>query len=143
MKGSEIPARESIEAIYPRDIFRAEAPSNSGGRAKVLRGIRVERTPGAKGPIRIVRATRYVGDVTETRGVVFVCPYMGYSYGLFSLDRGVHGPVVENADPFEQHPEEYDAFIGRVIAAAQELARDDAYDHGPSVAPGSPQPLRR
>jgi hypothetical protein len=109
----------------------------------VLRGLRVERVDGAEGPVRLVRASSQVGDVTKARGTLFLCPYMGRRYALFSLARGAHGPVVENADPFEPHLEEYDAFVARVIAAAQKLVRSRSGARRPSAAPGAPQPLRR
>jgi hypothetical protein len=115
--------REHIEALYPRETYESEARENSHARAKVLRGLRIERASGAEGEVRIVRAARHASQTAGARNTIFLCPYMGHSYALFSLARGVHGPVVENADPFERHPEEYDAFIGRVVAAAHELAQ--------------------
>ena len=116
-------SRQSVEAIYPRNTFEADAAANSVARATVFRGLRLEKTTRADEPVRIVPATRHVGGKEATPGTLFMCPYMGHAYGVFSLARGVHGPIVEKADPFARHPEEYDEFIGRVISAADKLLR--------------------
>ena len=42
------------------------------------------------------------------------------------LDSSQILPVVEKLDPFEKHPEEYDAFIAAVIEAAIKLANGTA-----------------
>ena len=133
--------REQIEAIYPRETYESEARENSHARAKVLRGLRIERASGAEGEVRIVRAARQASHVGGARGTIFLCPYMGHGYGVFSLGRGVHGPIVENTDPFERHPEEYDAFVGRVIAAVHELARRQAASRRSHHRSAKVQPL--
>jgi hypothetical protein len=53
--------RETIEAIYPRDVFENDAGLNSTADAVVLHGVFIGSAPDEQGQFRITRATRQVG----------------------------------------------------------------------------------
>jgi hypothetical protein len=90
--------RETIEAIYPCDVFENDAGLNSTADAATLHGVFIGSAPDNQGEFRIARATRQVGEAPHESGSLFLCPYMGQAYGAFSLQGGSKGAVVENRD---------------------------------------------
>jgi hypothetical protein len=124
--------RETIEAIYPCDVFENDAGLNSTADAAILHGVFIGSAPDEQGEFRIARATRQVGEAPHESGSLFLCPYMGQAYGAFSLQGGSKGAVVENLDIMVPHPEEYTAFIDELIRAVRSLAAPTAQsDVGP------------
>jgi hypothetical protein len=113
--------RETVEAIYPRDVFENDAGLNSTADAVILHGVFIGSAPDEQGQFRIARATRQVGEAQDQSGLLFLPPYMGKAYGAFSLQGGSKGAVIENRDIMEPHPEEYIAFIDELIRAARNL----------------------
>lgn len=118
--------RETIEAIYPRDVFESDAGLNSTADAVILHGVFIGSAPDEQGQFRIARATRRVGEALHEPGSLFLPPYMGKAYGAFSLQGGSKGAVIENRDIMEPHPEEYAAFIDELIRAARTLCAPTA-----------------
>ena len=111
--------RETVEAIYPRDVFENDAGLNSTADAVILHGVFIGSAPDEQGQFRMARATRQVGEAPHEPGSLFLSPYMGKAYGAFSLQGGSKGAVIENRDIMEPHPEEYIAFIDELIRAAR------------------------
>lgn len=109
----------SLGALYSREAFAFDAGMNSTGKAPALRGLRIFSAPDPYGTFHVARATPSLGE-RPAPGAVFICPYMGRAYGIFAAAVGVHGPVVERLDPFEQHPEEYDAFLAHFLRTVRE-----------------------
>ena len=118
---AELKDRHSIMAIYPFELFEAEAAQNSTAAATTRHGLLVEGAPEGVGPLRVRRATKWVGDPAEEQEAFFICPYMGRAYGFFAMRGGEMGAVEEKQDIFDLHPEEYDAFINTVMAAARDF----------------------
>ena len=111
--------RETVEAIYPCDVFENDAGLNSTTDAVILHGVFIGSAPDEQGQFRMARATRQVGEAPHEPGSLFLSPYMGKAYGAFSLQGGSKGAVIENRDIMEPHPEEYIAFIDELIRAAR------------------------
>jgi hypothetical protein len=114
--------RPSIEALYPAEVFEADAGANSMGHAHFLRGIRVEAGSDESGAVRIARATQSLSDADHPACSAFLCPYMGRAYGLFMLQGGGRGAVDERRDIFEPHLDEYSAFIDKIIETGRHSA---------------------
>jgi hypothetical protein len=113
--------RETVEAIYPRDVFENDAGLNSTADAVILHGVFIGSAPDEQGQFRMARATRQVGEAQDQAGSLFLPPYLGKAYGAFSLQGGSKGAVIENRDIMEPHLEEYIAFIDELIRAARNL----------------------
>src|SRR5689334_10562406 len=68
--------RASVEAIYPRDAYEAEAAQNSVGNAGKQRGLRIDSAPDGEGNFTLVRAVRDVGEAAGTPDSLFLSPTM-------------------------------------------------------------------
>jgi hypothetical protein len=113
--------RASVEAIYPRDVYEAEAAQNAVGNAQMLRGLRIDSAPDDKGDFTLVRAARDVGEAAGTREALFLSPTMeSRDYGRFTEMPGREGGVEERRDPPGSAGDAYAAFIDRVIEAARD-----------------------
>ncbi len=122
--------RQAIMAIYPFEIFEADAAENSEADATIRHGLLIEGAPEGDGPLRVTRATKSIGEPPEGPDALFLCPYMGRSYGFFALRGGEMGAVEEKQNIFDPHPEEYDAFINTVMAVARDFEPMPPPDHG-------------
>ncbi len=122
--------RRSITAIYPFEVFKTDAAQNSTAEATTRHGLLIERAPDGNGSLQVIRATRSIGELPEGPEALFICPYMGRAYGFFALRGGEMGAVEEKLDIFDPHPEEYDAFINTVMAAAKDFRPMGPPDHG-------------
>jgi hypothetical protein len=111
--------RHSIIGIYPFELFESDAAQNSTAAATTRNGLLIEAEPCSAGSIRVIRATKSIGDPSEGPNALFTCPYMGRAYGCFAMIGGDKGAVEEKLDIFDPHLEEYDAFIDAVMAAAK------------------------
>jgi hypothetical protein len=119
--------RQSLTTIYPFAIFRSEAAQNSTAEARTRHGLLLVEAPEGDGSLEVTRAIKWIGELTEKRDALFICPYMGRAYGILALRGGEMGAVEEKGDVFDLHPEEYDAFINTVMTVAQNF-------RGPSPA---------
>jgi hypothetical protein len=122
--------RHSIMAIYPFEVFEADAAQNSAAASTTRHGLLIEGPPEGVGSLRVMRWTKSIGDPTKEQETVFICPYMGRAYGCFAMRSGEMGAVEEKQDIFDPHPEEYDAFINTVMAAAKDFRPMLPPDHG-------------
>jgi hypothetical protein len=117
----ELTDRQSIEQIYPREVWEVVAGLNSQGRDANQRGVLIALSSGKDRPVHIRRAVRYVGEgIMESNGV-FLCPYLGRAYDIFAAAVGVHCAVVETHDALEDVSSEYIGFVDGVLATARRL----------------------
>jgi hypothetical protein len=93
--------RDSIARIYPREAYAQDRGANSDPKTEVLRGVRILSGADGAGNFTLQRAARHVGEVEDAGETVFLSPFM------VTLAVGA-----DTAD-------EYEAFLDRVIAAAQ------------------------
>jgi len=110
--------RQSIERIYPREVWETEAGMNSEGGEQKLCGLLIESNPDGDGSFQIRRAARDKAENEADSYVIFLCPYMGRAFDIFT-STGVYGAVVEKHDALEDDSYEYADFIDGVIAAAR------------------------
>ena len=119
MTSANISDRRSVEKIYPRDVWEAEAANNSQGGQKILGGLLIESQPDDAGNFHLRRTTRGSAEIEGSQHyVIFICPYMGRAYDVFTPIFGVHGAIKEKHDALESVDDEYDDFIARVLDAA-------------------------
>jgi hypothetical protein len=126
MTSARINDRASVERLYPRDAFEADAGSNAQGKATVLKGLRILSGPDASGAFRVARASQHVGEVhageAQGRGNgLFLAPDLGANFAALAQKDTDYGGAEEKADAMrsvDARAAEYDAFIDRVIAAA-------------------------
>jgi hypothetical protein len=112
--------RASVEAIYPRDVYQAEAAQNSVGNAQEQRGLRIDSAPDSEGNFRLARAVRDVGEAAGTRDSLFLSPTMeSREYGRFAEMPGREGGMEERRNPPAPDGNDYAAFIDRIIEAAR------------------------
>ena len=135
---ADLKDRHSIMAIYPFELFEADAAQNSTAAATTRHGLLIEAAPEGVGSLRVMRWTKSIGEVPEGPEALFICPYMGRAYGFFAMRGGEMGAVEEKEDIFDLHPEEYDAFINTVMAAARDFRPMAPPDHGRLSAHSQP-----
>jgi hypothetical protein len=109
----------SIEQLYPRNVWQAEAADNSRGSQSLHRGLVIESEPDADGNFRLRRATRQAADESPARHVIFICPFMGKAYDIYTPTLGVHGAIREKHDALTPLDDEYEDFIARVLETAK------------------------
>jgi hypothetical protein len=137
MTAANILDRHSIESVYPRDVWELEAANNSRGGQKILSGLLIESSPDDAGYFRIRRATRQSAEQEGTqRYVIFICPYMGKAYDVFTPIFGVHGAIKEKHDGMEPIDDEYADFIARVLIAASHAQLSHIPGHGEPLPKG-------
>jgi hypothetical protein len=126
---TELKDRASVTAVYPFEVFEAEAAQNSRVDEITRHGLLIEDAPEADGSLRVRRAAKSIGDPPEGPEALFVCPYMGRTCGYFALRGGSEGAVKEKLDIFDPHPEEDKAFINTVIALGKDFRPLPPLDH--------------
>ena len=127
MTTASIHDRASVERLYPRDAFEADAGMNARGKASVLHGLRILSGPDADGAFRLARGSQHVGEVhvAEAQGRgngLFLAPTLGANFAALMQRDTDYGGEEEKADAMrsvDARAAEYEAFIDRVIAAAQ------------------------
>lgn len=122
--------RRSIEGIYPRHVWEVEAGNNSRGNQQILHGLMIESPPDDTGNFRIRRATRQAAEKEPQSYVIFICPYMGKAYDVFTPIQGLHGAIKEKHDALEPLDDEYADFIARVREAATHARLSHIPGHG-------------
>lgn len=108
MASANVNDRASIEAIYPRAAFEADAAQNARDKAAVLHGVAIASEVAESGAFALQRARRHVGENDPLGDTLFLAPFLP--------DEGPRAPR-----PYRSAGEEPDA--------ASEAARGDAYAH--------------
>lgn len=111
--------RQSVEQIYPHDVWEADAGMNSQGRDGLLRGLLIESSPANDGSFNIRRAVRHIGDVTLDPYTLFMRPNLGKACDIFAPGLGVHGAVIEKHDALEDDLRDYVDFVDGLFATAR------------------------
>jgi hypothetical protein len=127
MTSASIHDRASIERLYPRDAFEADAGSNARGKTTVLHGVRILSAPDASGEFRIARGSQHVAEVhvgeAQGRGNgLFLAPDLAANFATLAQNNTDYGGAQEKGDAMrsvDARAAEYEAFIDSVIAAAQ------------------------
>lgn len=138
MTTASINDRASLERLYPREAFEADAGSNARGKAAVLKGVRILSGPDAGGTFRIARASQHVGEVhageAPGRGNgLFLAPDLAANFAALAQKDNDYGAAEEKADAMrsvEARAAEYDAFIDRVMATARQADFEEPIGRG-------------
>jgi hypothetical protein len=127
MTSASIHDRASLERLYPRDAFDADAGSNALGKTTVLHGLRILSAPDGSGEFRIARGSQHAGEVhvgeAQGRGNgLFLAPDLAAHVATLAQDNADYGGAQEKGDAIpsvDARAAAYEAFIDRVIATAQ------------------------
>ena len=127
MTSASIHDRASVERLYPRDAFEADAGSNAHGKTAVLHGLRILSAPDADGAFRLARGSQHAGEVhageSQGRGNgLFLAPDLAANFASLAQNNTDYGGAEEKGDAMravDARAAAYEAFIDRVIATAQ------------------------
>jgi hypothetical protein len=127
MTSASIHDRASVERLYPRDAFEADAGSNALGKTTVLHGVRILSAPDASGEFRLTRGSQHAGEVhvggAQGRGNgLFLAPDLAANVATLAQDNADYAGAQEKGDAIrsvDARAAAYEAFIDRVIATAQ------------------------
>jgi hypothetical protein len=120
MGAANVNDRSTIEAIYSREAFEADAARNSLANATVLHGLLIVSEVSASGAFDLQRAKRQVGEGDPLGDTLFLAPFrrdadatmqQNPAYGALEEKPGHVGQAT-------RRNEDYDAFLERVLAAA-------------------------
>jgi hypothetical protein len=127
MTSASIHDRASVERLYPRDAFEADAGSNAQAKTSVLKGLRILSAPDEAGSFQLARASQHTGEVhvadAQGRGNgLFLAPNLGANFAALMRKDTDYGGAEEKQDALASvaaRQDDYAAFIDRVIATAQ------------------------
>lgn len=114
----------SLEALYSKADFEADARLNAQDKTTVLHGLMILSMPDGDGRFSIMRANRQVGEDEDSSHSLFVSPRLSGSTSdaFVQNDTGYGGPV-EPRTPAQERPQErtdpYGAFLRDVLDAAR------------------------
>jgi hypothetical protein len=127
MTSASIHDRASIERLYPRDAFEADAGSNAQAKTSVLKGLRILSAPDDAGAFQVTRASQHTGEAhagdAQGRGNgLFLAPNLGANFAALMRNDTDYGGAQEKHDALDSvaaRQDDYGAFIDRVIASAR------------------------
>lgn len=117
MGAANVNDRSTIEAIYPRQAFEADAARNSLANATVLHGLLIVSEVSASGAFDLQRAKRQVGEGDPLGDTLFLAPFPRNAYAQQNPGYGAPGE-----QPDRPGQEDYGAFLERVLAAVAQAA---------------------
>jgi hypothetical protein len=120
MGSANVNDRASVEAIYPREAFEADAARNSRSKAAVLHGLLIASEVSESGAFELQPAKRHVGEQDPLGDTLFLAPFPRDA-GATMQQTPAYGAAEEKPgglDQAEQHGHGYDDFIDGVLAAA-------------------------
>jgi hypothetical protein len=121
MAKANIHRRNTLEEVYPPDIFASDAAKNGRVPNTVLSGIRILSAPDAAGDFDFERATQQVGEAASAS---FLVPH-----------RREQGTLTEAA--VSKPRAGYEAFLNDIVAVAQHFGFE------PEASPGRDEPRLR
>jgi hypothetical protein len=121
MDRANVNDRASIARLYPFAAFLGEGNANVRARTSIWRGVEIIAGPDAEGWFPMTRASRHVGERELAGGAVFLCPF-AQATG-HAPDYPVPAAGGGGAD---SRATDYDAFIGKIIAAARTMPPEPA-----------------
>jgi hypothetical protein len=119
MTAANVNDRASIERLYPRDAFAADAAHNADGKAAVLHGVLIASEVSESGAFTLQRIRRQAGENDPLGDTLFLAPFAPpalrqmTSYG---------GPAEDHGDPAARLAPNYEGFIDRIIETARRAA---------------------
>ncbi|MGY0712557.1 hypothetical protein [Azospirillum argentinense] len=110
----------SIESVYPRSAFDADARQNARDKETVEHGVMILSMPDADGNFSLKPSHRHVGESEVTTHSIFLSPRLESSeYGaLTPSDTGYDAPI-EPAEAPETSGDPYRSFVESLIQAAR------------------------
>jgi hypothetical protein len=112
--------RDSVEAVYPEEVFAYEAGLNSRAKATVHKGVRILSAVDERGGFEIERGARHVGEDETQEHAIFLSPDLIASAQAL-VDGGGYGTTVQRKSGQQaDKAADYVAFVDRIIAAARQ-----------------------
>ncbi|QCN96899.1 hypothetical protein D3093_16445 (plasmid) [Azospirillum argentinense] len=110
----------SIESVYPRSAFDADARQNARDKETVEHGVMILSMPDADGNFSLKPSQRHVGEPEATTHSIFLSPRLESSeYGaLTPSDTGYDAPI-EPAETPKTSGDPYRSFVESLIEAAR------------------------
>lgn len=114
--------RASIEAVYPREAFEADAAQNARDKAAVLHGVAIASEVSESGAFALQRTRRHVGENDPLGDTLFLAPFLaeGGAAEPGPYSGGAPGEP-STAEP-TRRVEAYARFIDSVVEAARRAA---------------------
>jgi hypothetical protein len=113
--------RSSVERLYPREAFEADAARNSRGKALVLEGVLIASQPSPSGEFELQRKRHHIGENDPEGDTLFLAPYLGEEYAALQ-ETPDYGGAEEKAGGLGavERGSDYAAFIGRIVETAKQ-----------------------
>ena len=127
MSSANVNDRASIERLYPRDTFEADAARNALPKADVLHGVRIASEVSESGEFAFQRTSRQVGESDPLGDTLFLAPFPTEAQGALK-QTSAYGGAEESpgalAKAGAKRPA-YDIFIDRIVETARHAAFKD------------------
>ena len=127
MSSANVNDRASIERLYPREAFEADAARNALPKADVLHGVRIASEIAADGAFALQRTSQQVGENDPLGDTLFLAPFLGGAEGTLR-QKPDYGGAEESpgalAKTADKGPD-YDAFVDRIVETARRAAFKD------------------
>lgn len=110
----------SLERIYSKADFEADARLNAQDKNTVRHGLMILSEPDGDGAFPVMRANRQVGEVEESASSIFLSPVLDTAErDAFVQNDTDYGGPVENRAPPRERQDPYRSFVEEVIQAAR------------------------
>jgi len=120
MSTANLNDRSTIESIYPREAFEADAARNSRGKALVLEGVLIASQPSQGGEFQLQRKRHHVGENDPEGDTLFLAPYLGGDYAALHETPDYGAPEEEKGGlAAAKRGPDYAAFIDRIVETAK------------------------
>jgi hypothetical protein len=127
MSSANVNDRATIERLYPREAFEADAARNARPKADVLHGVRIASEVSEDGAFTLQRTPRQVGENDPLGDTLFLAPFLGEAQGALR-QTPAYGGAEETPDALatasDKRPD-YEAFIDRIAETARRAAFKD------------------
>src|SRR3712207_4919120 len=127
MNSANVNDRASIERLYPREAFEADAARNALPKADVLHGVRIASEAAEDGAFDLKRASQQVGENDPLGDTLFLAPFPAEAQGALR-QTPAYGAAEETpgalAKAGAKRPD-YDAFVDRIAETARRAAFKD------------------
>ena len=130
MATADINDRSSLEQIYPREAFAADAAGNEKVPQEVLRGVRIRSAPDETGRFEIEPAAQHVGEASQVgqqTGSLFLAPFHQTDE---LVDRGRYSTPQQNSAAAPAAG--YESFLDDIVTAARNFGEDRTASPGPA-----------
>lgn len=120
MSFANVNDRSTIEAIYPRDAFEADAAQNARDKAAVLHGVAILSEVSESGAFALQRSRRHVGENDPLGDTLFLAPFVPQA-DAGAEQTSAYGAAPEKAGAAaagSDRGDAYASFIGRIVDAA-------------------------